>query len=138
MFVRVHLRNPEGLVLSFPGRFLIINSISLLNIGLLRLYLHVWVSARVFLRKWFILSVITFLSIELFGIFFHYAFNACGARNDGLSFISDTSDLCLSSLFFSLPDKIISFIHLFKEQVFGIIHFLFCILGFNSTDFCAL
>lgn len=55
-------------------------------------------------KKMDLLSVITFLSIELFRIFFRYAFNACGARNDGLSFVSDTSDLCLSSLFFSLPD----------------------------------
>lgn len=65
-----------------------------------------------------------------------------------LMFVGPGMMVCLSflillsyvfSLYFLVClTKIISFIHLFKEQEFGIIHFLFCVLVFHSIHFSAL
>lgn len=90
-------RKPFGPGAFFIGRFLIIDSIYLINIGLFRL----WISPCMnldklcFSRNWSISSKL------LFKIFLYCPFNVHEITIDGPSFISDTSNLCLFSFFFS-------------------------------------
>lgn len=139
MFSRIPQRNHMGLMFPLFVKFLITDSISLVDIGLLRLSLSTCVgfSRCVFEEIDLFCLSYNFCEHRVFQNILYYRLNVCKFRNDGLFFISDISDLCFFSLFFGLSEKIIDFIHLLTEQVFDIISFLYCFLVFNYIDLCA-
>lgn len=140
MFSRIPQRNHMGLMFPLFVKFLITDSISLVDIGLLRLSLSTCVG----------FSRCVFEEIDLFCLSYNFCehrvfqnilllpFKCLLSSEMMICFSFLILVICVFSLYFLVClSKIIDFIHLLTEQVFDIISFLYCFLIFNYIDLCA-
>lgn len=123
-------------------RFVLIDedAVSLVDIGLFRSSISFCVSLAhcVFQRFGLFHLGFQFVGIELVIVFLYYHFSVHGIYSDVPSFISNTSNLYLFSLFLSQPGQSLTVLLIFlKNQLFISLMFLFSISFLNVITFCS-